>query len=165
MTVDRAVARYRSAGVLVDANLLLMYFVGVFDREAIPRFKRTSQFTPEDFDLLYRFLSNFERVVTTPHILTEVSNLAGQLPDHLRERVFEKLALGIPLLEERYTASKTIASGAPFVRFGLTDSAVLHHARGQYLVLTDDFRLSQYLQHEGVDVFNFNHLRFDVLLE
>ena len=31
--------------------------------------------------------------------------------------------------------------------------------QGQYLVLTDDFRLSQYLPKIQVDAINFNHIR------
>ena len=31
--------RYRSRGVLVDTNILLLYFVGKFKREQVPNFK------------------------------------------------------------------------------------------------------------------------------
>lgn len=153
------VARYRKCGVLVDTNLLLMYFVGAHDPEEIPRFKRTKQFTPEDHTLLIRFLGLFGRIVTTPHVLTEVSNLAGQLADPTKVGVFAKLGAGIKLFDEEHSPAVEIASQPTFTRFGLTDSAILYQVKGRYLVLTDDFRLSQYLQSAGVDVFNFNHLR------
>lgn len=84
MKPDAVLAPYRRAGVLMDTNLLLLYLVGAFDPEEVPRFKRTSQFTPADFALLVRFLELFQRIVTTPHVLTEAGNLAGQLADHLR---------------------------------------------------------------------------------
>lgn len=158
-------ARYRTAGVLVDSNLLLLYFVGAFDPELIPKFKRTMMYTPEDHSLLVRVLGFFERVVTTPHVLTEVSNLAGQLPSHLTTGVFAKFAAGITLLDEQVAPAIELSKQRAFTRFGITDSAVLHHARGHFLVLTDDFRLSQYLQHEDVDVFNFNHLRMYNLMD
>lgn len=158
------VARYVRAGVIVDTNLLLMYMVGAHDPDEIPRFKRTKQFTSEDHALLTRFLGLFRRVVTTPHILTEVSNLAGQLADTTRTGVFETLSAGIALFDERHTPASDLAGDPAFPRFGIADTAVLREAKGRYLVLTDDFRLSQYLQSEGVDVFNFHHLRFyDVL--
>jgi rRNA-processing protein FCF1 len=158
------IARYRGSGVLVDTNLLLMYFVGVHDPGEIARFKRTTRFTSEDHALLLDFLGRFRRLVTTPHILTEVSNLAGQMADRTRAGIFETLSAGMVLLDEQHDPAAKLASDPSFRRFGITDSAVLHRARGRYLVLTDDFRLSQYLQSEGVDVFNFHHLRFfDVL--
>lgn len=159
MILDPLLSRYRKAGVLVDTNLLLLYFVGAFDPRRIGRFKRTHTFTPEDHALLLRFLARFERVVTTSHLLTEVSNLAGELRDAVKTGVFAKLTAGITLMEEEHAASAELAVQPSFPRFGLADTAVVHHARGRYLMLTDDFRLSQYLQHEAVDVVNFNHLR------
>lgn len=159
MIAGATLVRYRSAGVLVDTNLLLLYFVGAFDRHQISRFKRTAQFNGEDFDLLVDFLGRFSRVATTPHILTEVSNLAGQLHDAAKHGVLERLKAGLALLDEQFAPAGEISSHTSFARFGITDSAILHHARGRYLVLTDDFRLSQYLLHEGLDVINFNHLR------
>jgi hypothetical protein len=159
MSPDEIFARYRPAGVLVDSNLLLLYFVGSYDRNVISRFKRTAKFTPEDYTLLHRFLSAFTRIVTTPHILTEISNLAGQLYDRARLDVMERLAAGIHLLHEVHTPSIELARTPSFKRFGLTDSGVVSNARGKFLVLTDDFRLSQFLHSEGVHVFNFNHLR------
>ena len=40
------IEKYASRGVLVDTNILLLFVVGAFDRELIPRFKRTSHFAP-----------------------------------------------------------------------------------------------------------------------
>ena len=76
--------RYRGKGVLLDTNILLLYFVGAFNPEEIPRFKRTKMFTVEDHDTLVGILGYFEKIVTTPNILTEVSNLSGQLAEHLK---------------------------------------------------------------------------------
>ena len=83
--------RYHSRGVLVDTNILLLYFVGKFKREQVPNFKRTAQFTPEDFDLLFRLLSRFDHIVTTPNVLSEVSNLSAQLGERRRLPIFESL--------------------------------------------------------------------------
>jgi len=162
MIPDDVFARYRSKGV-IDTNLLLLFVVGAFDRKEIGRFRRTTKFLPEDFDLLVRFMGFFQSVVTTPHILTEVSNLAGQIGDHVKGGVFAKLAQGVVEFQEEHVSTVELTTQPSFVRFGVTDTAVLHHARGRFLVLTDDFPLSQYLQHHGVDVVNFNHLRMSTL--
>lgn len=61
--------------VLVDANLLLLVMIGSFDRDLIASFKRTCAYSIRHYDLLVRLLGYFSTVVTTPHILTEVSNL------------------------------------------------------------------------------------------
>ena len=143
------IERHGSGGVLVDANILLLYFVGSYNREHVPRFKRTGQFTVNDYDLLVRVLSRFARVVTTPNILSEVNSLSAQMGEPAKTEYFEEFARGIA------TASQL----SEFPKLGLTDSGILHLAEDQYLVLTDDLRLCQFLEKAGVDVLNFNHIR------
>jgi hypothetical protein len=150
---------YRSKGLLIDSNVLLLFFVGLRDRTRIEKFKRTSQFTIEDFKLLVDLIQQFKEVVTTPSILTEVSNLLGQLPEKLRYSFYQHFAYTLRDLRERYTPSGELGDERGFTKFGLTDMAILQAASGKYLVLTDDFRLAQYLEHQNVDVINFNHLR------
>jgi len=153
------VERHRSRGVLVDTNILLLLFVGSFDRGRIARFKRTQQFTAGDFDRLTNVLSCFARIVTTPNILSEVSNLSGQLGEPDRARYFADFAGRIDLLDERYVPSKSAAAAAEFPRLGLTDSVILQLGKERLLVLSDDEPLCYYLERAGVDVINFNHVR------
>ena len=157
--IDQLAQRYKQMGIFVDTNILLLYFIGAFDQNLIPKFKRTRQFIVEDHTILVRILDFFDKVVTTPNILTEVSNLSGQLGEPVRSEYFKKLSSDITLLEEEYVASQDVGDMQEFVRFGLTDAGVIYLTRGKYLVLTDDFRLSQYLQSTGVDTINFNHIR------
>ena len=157
--IAEIIQRHKGKGVLLDANILLLYFVGAFNPEEISKFKRTRIFTVEDHYTLVRILGYFETIVTTPNILTEVSNLSGQLAGHLKGDYFEKFASGMTLFDEHYLSSANISEMQEFKRFGLTDAGIIHLARGSYLLVTDDFRLSQYLQKEGVNVLNFNHIR------
>jgi rRNA-processing protein FCF1 len=152
-------AVHRWESLLIDSNLLLLLFVGLHDRSRIEKYKRTAQFTVEDFRLLLAFVGRFREIVTTPSILTEVSNLLGQLPDKLRYSHLGHFAGEIRILHERYTPSQELSNDKAFPRFGLTDTAIIQAARENYLVLTDDFRLTQYLAAKNVDVINFNHLR------
>ncbi len=153
------VQKYGQRGALVDTNILLLFFVGAFDRTLVPRFKRTQQFAEEDYDTALKMLASFSPIVTTPHILTEVSNLAGQLPEHQKSGFFAKFGDGISLLEEHHVPGIDLATAPKFNRFGITDVAVKHIAERGYLVITDDFRLSQYLQSVDIDAINFNHVR------
>lgn len=149
----------RRKSLLIDSNLLLLLFVGLHDRSRIEKYKRTAQFSVEDFKLLLAFIGRFREIVTTPSILTEVSNLLGQLPDMLGYSHLEHFAGRIRILHERYTPSQTLSNDKAFPKFGLTDTAIVQAARENYLVLTDDFRLTQYLAAKNIDVINFNHLR------
>ena len=155
---DPAMA-YRSKGLLIDSNVLILFFVGLHDPTRIENFNRTAQFTVQDFELLVDFIRQFKEVVTTPSILTEVSNLLGQVPDKLRYAFFEHFADGLKNLDEHYTPSRELGNEKAFPKFGLTDTAILQAASGKYLVLTDDLRLAQYLEGLNIDVINFNHLR------
>ena len=158
--VFRLMQQYRSRGVLVDSNILLLLFVGSFDRLLIAKFKRTAgRFSVEEFDLLKNLLACFDRVVTTPHILAEVNSLSNQMGEPTRTRFFSDFARKIPLLQEEYVVSAHAAQVEAFSKLGLTDSGILHLVRGNYLVLTDDFTLYGFLEKSGIDVLNFNHLR------
>lgn len=158
--VFRLMLQYRSRGVLVDTNILLLFFVGSFDRLLIAKFKRTgNRFSIDDFDLLNNLLARFDRVVTTPNILSEVNGLSNQIGEPTRTRYFSEFARKIPLLDEQYVASAQAAQVEAFSKLGLTDSGILHVVRGHYLVLTDDLTLYGFLEKAGIDALNFNHLR------
>lgn len=149
---------YNKLGVVIDSNLLLLLFLGSYERRQITGNKRLSMFTDEDFDLLTRFLEPFSKLVTTPHILTEVSNLSNAIPENQRETYFQWFKSRLVLLEEEYVPSALVMAN-PWAKFGLTDAAIAAIAKSRYLVLTDDFRLSQSLQSASIDTVNFNQLR------
>ncbi len=150
---------FHRKSLLIDSNLLLLFIVGLCDPARIVKFKRTAQFTVEDFECLEDFVGQFKQVVTTPNILTEVSNLLGHLPDKLACSFNEQFAHDLKTLHEHYTPSRELGGEECFPRFGLTDTAILRDAGKDCLVLTDDFRLAQYLGSRNINVINFNHLR------
>ncbi len=157
--VSRLMQRYRSRGILVDTNILLLHFVGSFDRSLVARFKRTERFTIRDFSLLEGMLARFDRVVTTPNVLSEVNSLSNVLRGVARDGYFAEFARKIVTLHEEYVVSADVARHDCFSRLGLTDSGILHLVKDKYLVLTDDFRLYGILDKAGIDAVNFNHLR------
>lgn len=150
---------YRNKGLLVDTNLLLLFFVGLRSQRIIQQFKRTDKYSPEDFDCLKDVIDQFKQVVTTPSILTEVSNLLGQLAGGYRFSAFQAFSLGIQQFQEKFTPSRELIQESCFPKFGLTDAGIVQSANGKFLVLTDDFPLAGYLGSRGIDVINFNHLR------
>ena len=157
---ESVVLKYRRKGALIDSNLLLLLFVGSYKRELIGTFKRVNTFVPEDYDVILRLVGYFSPVVTTPNILTEVSNLAGYLPEPDRASCFSTFVNRLTLLTEHYVKSGDAVSSTIFQRLGLTDAAIEKLAKGKYLVITDDFELSQRLASLGVDTLNFNHIRY-----
>ncbi len=150
--------RYSREGVIVDSNLLLLVFTGVYDRKQFGKTPRLARYTETDFDLLIDVLKHFKRLVTTAHVLTEVSNLSSAIPEAQRKIYFAAFAAHVALLDERQISASPALQNK-FARFGLSDAAIAEVARNHYLVLTDDFKLSNALQNDGIDALNFNHLR------
>lgn len=157
---QRLIRQYAPKGIIVDTNVLLLYFVGTLSRQRISQFKRTDQFSETDYDLLTKRLVNFRSVVATPNILTEVSSLINQLGEPERSACYRIFASKIDSLQEFYLPSREVASlDWPFWKYGLTDCGIAVLAQGQYLVLTDDLKAAIYLYGRGIDTINFNNLR------
>ena len=158
-SLEDLIAKYRNRGVLIDSNLLMLYLVGEFDPQQISRLRRTKSFVVRDYLVIKGFFNAFSIKITTPNILTEISNLSGDIPAGLRDRFFKLLHVHFERLGEEYLPSKIGAASPMFARFGLTDSVIAEIAKQQYLVITADFPLANYLASIKADVINFNHLR------
>jgi rRNA-processing protein FCF1 len=157
--LPKLLARHRQSGVAIDSNLLLLLWIGSFDRSLIQRFKRTQKYTEADFDLLVRLVSRVRVLVTTPNVLTEVSNLAGQLPEQMAEEFRVEMQRVVQQINEQHFPCKLAAAEDCFISLGLTDSTLTMLARGKILVLTDDLPLYARLHSEKMPVINFTHVR------
>ena len=157
--LDRQIQRYRRRELFLDTNLLLLYFVGAFRPDRIRSFKRTSRYSDDDFALLEKVISGFKRMMTTPHVLTEVSNLMGQCEEPLRSDLRGWLSTAIEGWNETSTASRTLAKAAHFLRLGLTDTAIADLTPGSCLILTDDRPLAGLLEAKGMAVIRFSDLQ------
>ncbi len=117
------VQKYRRKGILVDANLLVVLLVGKLGPAHLKNCRATkaNSFTPGDYSLLVQGVTKFDTLVTTPHILTEVSNLAGSLPEPLLGEFRALFRIVVKSMSEQACPAKEIAWDAQFLRFGLTD--------------------------------------------
>lgn len=152
------IEKHRSRGALIDANLLVLYLVGKTNKRRIKDFKPCDVFDLEDFDLLEALVEYLGKVFTTPHVLTEVSNLAKLHGKELSAfRQIYKLL--VEQMEEFYDASREVVADAAFMPLGLTDAAIAVLQNRKLLVLTVDRGLCDTLQQRGVDAVNFLHFR------
>jgi hypothetical protein len=150
--------KYKSKGVLVDTNLMVLVVVGSYSKNRILTFKRTIQYTLEDHDLILQIITSFPRRITTPHILAEVDNLTRQLPQAEHRAVSATITQVVSDLFEVYVPSANAIREISYSVLGLTDCATML-AASDALVVTDDFRLSNVLSSLGRDVLNINHIR------
>lgn len=145
---------------LVDSNLLVLWVAGTWRPELIGQHKRLRDYSREDRQILGGILLVNRRPVllTTPHILTEVSNLL-RFGHRENEALMAHLGKIVKLLEERHLPAETLVSDLVFRRLGLVDAGVLALAAESGCVLTDDWALHQTLLDRNLPSQNFNHLR------
>lgn len=158
-TLVQTLRRFRDKRLLVDTNLLLLYFVGGVRRDLIKSFKRTASFGERDFILLARIIHFFRRVATTPHVLTEVSNLLSQRGEPERSALLRFVANSIQRWREHSPPSRQLVQRDCFLRFGLTDTAITEVSLLSCLVLTDDRALAGFLTKRGGEVLCFQDLQ------
>jgi hypothetical protein len=151
------IKKYRTKGILLDTNILLLYIVGTLYDGRPQDFKRTSKFSEEDFEILLKLLNSFDIKVTTPNILTEVSNLIGN-----RIELHEPLAGYIKITQESFIKSTSLVEEDFFAEFGLADTATVNMAKDSFLVVTDDGPLYGLLINNRVDAINFDQLRTEL---
>jgi hypothetical protein len=105
-----------------------------------------------------RLIGCFGKLITTPHVLSQVSdltNLSGKESVAVRSQ-FRSL---VQEIEEHYDESRAVVGDAVFERLGLADAAIATVCSRGILVLTADLDLHLALQFRGIDALNFNHVR------
>ena len=146
--------------LILDANLLVLLIVGLKDVSLIARHKRTREFSVDDFATLQRSLEGFDRIVLTPNILTECSNLLRQIGEPACSELTTMLKTLIENSDERYLPSQKAARAPEFPRLGLTDAGLLQTVSRELPLLTVDLDLYVAASKKGPEVAtNFNHLR------
>lgn len=161
-TLDKIYIQHRNKTVILDTNILLVYLTGRVDPKLIETFKRTNGYCIEDFYVLKELIEKFKKFSTTPNILTEVSNLGGQLSGDRRDNFFKCLSNFIQATGEKYLQSSQVSQNEYFAKYGITDTGLFELVKtSNYLVITHDFRLSGNFPNYSV---NLNHLRTEYLL-
>ena len=162
--IDRLLRRVRGhqAGLMLDTNVLLLHLAVLSAREGALAWKPTRNFIREHVVLLEGLVSAAHRIVTTPHILTEATNLAAQGgPEQLRDKVLYQLRHFAITTLERHVEAKRVAQDPEFSRLGLADLAqAFLGVRSRPLILTIDAPLFAELEKRRVPAINLNHYVF-----
>jgi hypothetical protein len=156
---DHSLVRpYIGRSAILDTNVLLLHLLCTLDFSLLRSFKRLGMFEEYDYLLLSELLKLFPAWCTTPHVLTEVSNLANALPDWKKSSWTEIFSQRIQVVPELFEDSAQIASDASAIRFGLTDAALASLAK-THLVITVDWPLTGFLESRNLAVLNLQHLK------
>ena len=154
------IEKHRGGQLLIDTNLLILCLVGRMNRRRIANFERTSSFDAGDYEILEMLIAQFQKAVTTPHILTEVSNLAGKLARKELLRIRELLSYWIGTTLEIFEPSSEVVADPAFKNFGLADAAISSLCnRGGILLLTADVPLYGALKNRGFEAISFKQIQ------
>lgn len=150
----------RPTDIIIDTQLLVLLIVGNASTEIIKRHKRVHpKYDEQAYDLLRTTLGRATRIVVTPNVLAETSNLIRQTAEPDRTSVMTAFHALFGKFEEMHVPGEIASTNGTFFRLGLTDAALLEVGDGSSLLLTDDFDLYMAASHAGRQVMNFNHAR------
>ena len=142
--------------LFLDANVLLLLIVGSIRPDRIGG-KRLKAFRPDDFVQIADLARKAQILVTTPHVLTEVSNHLGSGPQQLVPGGMGEFAKLVPRMEELNLAGKEAVARSEFASLGLTDTCILLLADRNTTVVTMDRHLFNRLSEKGVPAINPLH--------
>ena len=148
--------------ILLDTNLLLLFVVGRIDPNIVGRHKNLRAYTVADYELLIAQLRKATRILVTPNILTETSNLLAQIGEPDRTQLFtgfQTLIQAMNVIDEFHVPSTTAAGRGEFVRLGLADAVALVEHDDDFTLLTVDGPLYHAALAAGRKATNFTHLR------
>jgi hypothetical protein len=143
--------------VVLDKAVLLLWLVGRTNVDLLLTFKRVKSFKSEDLDLLVELLSDTAEILTTPHVLAEVSNFVDQSPQYAREALIRSFRAFADSHVELYREAKALVFRPQFSALGLTDTGLLELS-SQAVILTVDYRLVGKILAMGGRAENFHHL-------
>lgn len=145
--------------LLIDTNLLVLFIVGTASTDYIPKHKKLTSFTVEDYEVLLKIVAQATEILVTPNTLTETSNLVSYIGEPARSQVLQCLRLVITEAKEKYVSSSQVAQRPEFIWLGLTDTALLETSAQDITLLTTDFNLYCAALKKGDMALNFNHIR------
>lgn len=144
--------------VLIDTNLLMLLVVGYYDKGFISQHKRTNKFTAEDFEIL-EILIEGASLVSTPSVLTEVSNLLWQCSEPHASKIRTVFTEVVSLCDEISLRSAEVVVSQEFMKLGLTDAGILELEKASGSILTQDLDLHLAAHARGIATENFTHFR------
>jgi hypothetical protein len=147
--------------IVIDTQLLVLLIVGVTNPEFISRHKRLAPiYTQSHLIKLQSILVHAPKLICTPHILTETSNLLRQVADPMRSQIMATFKRFIDSADERQVQGVDAAGQPRFVRLGLTDAAVLSLDPAEVQILTVDHDLHIATLEKGFEAQNLTRYLF-----
>jgi len=163
--IKRYIIRDRPEGLIIDTNLLILFLIGKFEVEFIDKCKLTcNNYSRDDYNLLCQIIKLFKKVIITPHVITEISNLSRKaIIDEKLINYFKIFIefLKTPSLEERNISLETFFGiKINYISsFGFTDMAIYELSKNNnFAIITDDGPFYQFSS-DKTPTIKFQHIK------
>lgn len=156
----RPLVTYFRKGIILDTGPLLFFLAGNYNFDSISRTPLTKEYTQEDFLLLQNFIGKFRKIITTPQILAEVSDIAENKLDRGFSDFIKKIIEILLDSEEVHIEKNKILVNEQIGKFGVTDvSIILSSEKNNQFILTKDLDFALLCQSKNLPVLHFDWLR------
>ena len=127
------------------------------DKQAIENSK--IGFSIRDYNTLIKIIDNYKKILTTSHVLTEVSNLnmSKNKKNNLKNLLFKRLMILIDKKKvcEKFIEIDDIIIDKKFKNFGVADIGILNISKNTKIgVITTDNKLWGYLFNNDITCLN-----------
>jgi predicted nucleic acid-binding protein len=141
--------------VIIDTNIFILFLAGQINENKIKNYTRNSLYTREDYYFLLNILSNYDRIITSPNILTEVDNILNRITGEDKYKYLILVKTVYKQTMEKYIKTETISQNWYFDVLGITDSAILMMAKESELLISADSSLCDYAKSLNIKTFDF----------
>lgn len=163
--IKRYIIRDRPEGLIIDTNLLILFLIGKFEINFIDKCKLTcNNYSKNDYELLCEIIKLFKKVIITPHVIAEISNLSRKgITDEKLINYFKNFIefLKTPSLEERNISLESFFGiKINYISsFGFTDMAIHELSKNnKFAIITDDSPFYQF-SCDKTPTIKFQHIK------
>jgi predicted nucleic acid-binding protein len=141
--------------VIIDTNIFILFLAGQINENKIKNYTRNSLYTKEDYYFLLNVLSNYDRIITSPNILTEVDNILNRITGEDKYKYLLLVKAIYKQTMEKYIKTEEVSQNWFFDTLGITDSAILMMAKESELLISGDSSLCDYAKSLNIKTFDF----------
>jgi len=124
--------------VIIDSNIFILFLAGQINENMIERYTRNSLYTREDYYFLLNLLAGYDRIITSPNILTEVDNILNRITGEDKYKYLVLVKTIYKQTIEKYIETEIVAQNWYFDMLGVTDSSILMMAKNCELLISGD---------------------------
>ena len=141
--------------VIIDTNVFILFLAGQINENKIERYTRNSLYTKEDYYFLLSILADYDRIITSPNIFTEVDNLLNRITGEDKYKYLILVKTIYKQTVEKYIKTEMAAQNWYFDTLGVTDSSILMMAKDCELLISGDGSLCDHAKTLNIKTFDF----------